>query len=88
LLLPAFCVTRRTGCLAASVALQVRARTRVSLVVSALLTALSNYLDAYLPFGHLILQALTFLISFSFITLLFGAIYKILPDSGLNGTTL
>jgi Virulence factor BrkB len=52
----------------------------VSLVVSALLTALSNYLDAYLPFGHLILQALTFLISFSFITLLFGAIYKILPD--------
>ena len=52
----------------------------VSLVVSALLTALSNYIDAYLPFGHLILQALTFLISFGFITLLFGAIYKILPD--------
>ena len=52
----------------------------VSLVVSALLTALSNYIDAYLPFGHLILQALTFLVSFGFITLLFGAIYKILPD--------
>jgi membrane protein len=52
----------------------------VSLVVSTLLTALSNYIDAYLPFGHLILQVLTFLISFSFITLLFGAIYKILPD--------
>jgi membrane protein len=52
----------------------------VSLVVSALLTALSNYINAYLPFGHLILQVLAFLISFSFITLLFGAIYKILPD--------
>jgi membrane protein len=52
----------------------------VSLVVSALLTALSDLIDAYLPFGHLILQALTFLISFGFITLLFGAIYKILPD--------
>jgi membrane protein len=52
----------------------------VSLVVSALLTALSNYVNAYLPFGHLILQVLTFLVSFGFITLLFGAIYKILPD--------
>ena len=52
----------------------------VSLVVSALLTALSDMIDAYLPFGHLILQALTFLISFGFITLLFGAVYKILPD--------
>jgi membrane protein len=52
----------------------------VSLVVSALLTGLSNYINAYLPFGHLILQVLAFLISFGFITLLFGAIYKILPD--------
>jgi membrane protein len=52
----------------------------VSLVVSALLTALSDLIDAYLPFEHLILQALTFLVSFGFITLLFGAIYKILPD--------
>jgi membrane protein len=52
----------------------------VSLVVSALLTALSGYIDAYLPFGHLILQLLTFLVSFGFIALLFGAIYKILPD--------
>jgi membrane protein len=52
----------------------------VSLVISALLTALSNYIDAYLPFSHLILQALNFLVSFGFITLLFGAISKILPD--------
>ena len=52
----------------------------VSLVVSALLTALSDYIEAYLPFGHLIFQTLTFLISFGFVTLLFAAIYKILPD--------
>jgi membrane protein len=56
----------------------------VSLVVSALLTALSDVINAYLPFGHLILQALTFLISFGFITLLFGAIYKILPDQRIE----
>jgi membrane protein len=52
----------------------------VSLVVSALLTFLSGVIDAYLPLGHLILQALTFLVSFGIVTLLFGAIYKILPD--------
>jgi membrane protein len=52
----------------------------VSLVISTLLTALSDYINAYLPSGHLILQTLTFLISFSLITLLFGAIYKVLPD--------
>jgi membrane protein len=52
----------------------------VSLVVSALLTALSDIINAYVPFGHLILKALTFLVSFGLITLLFGAIYRILPD--------
>jgi membrane protein len=52
----------------------------VSLVVSALLSALSGYINAYLPFGSLILQIIAFLISFCFITVLFGAIYKILPD--------
>jgi len=56
----------------------------VSLVVSAFLTALSDYIDAYLPFGHLILQALTFLISFGFVSLLFGAIYRILPDRNIE----
>jgi len=56
----------------------------VSLVVSALLTALSDYIEGYLPFGHLILQALTFLISFGFVSLLFAAIYKILPDRNIE----
>ena len=56
----------------------------VSLVISTLLSALSDYINAYLPSGHLILQTLTFLISFSLITLLFGAIYKILPDKRIE----
>ena len=42
----------------------------VSLVISTLLSALSDYINAYLPSGHLILQTLTFLISFGLITLL------------------
>jgi membrane protein len=56
----------------------------VSLVISTLLSALSDYINAYLPGGHLILQTLTFLISFSLITLLFGAIYKVLPDKRIE----
>ena len=52
----------------------------VSLVVSTLLSALSAYINAYLPFGYLILQTLAFLVSFGLISLLFGAIYKVLPD--------
>jgi membrane protein len=52
----------------------------VSLAISALLSALENYINAYLPFGHLILEILTFLLSFGLIALLFGAIYKVLPD--------
>ena len=56
----------------------------VSLVISAVLTALSNYINARLPSGHLILQALNFLTSFALITILFAAIYKILPDKHIE----
>jgi membrane protein len=56
----------------------------VSLVISTLLSALSDYINAYLPSGHIILQTLTFLVSFSLITLLFGAIYKVLPDKNIE----
>ena len=52
----------------------------VSLVISTLLSALGNYINAYMPFGNLILQTLTFLLSFGLIALLFGAIYKVVPD--------
>jgi membrane protein len=56
----------------------------VSLVISTLLSALSEYIDAYVPSGHLILQLITFVVSFSLIALLFGAIYKVLPDKELQ----
>ena len=52
----------------------------VSLVVSAVLTALSNYINGMVPEGHLILQTMNFLASFVLITILFAAIYKVVPD--------
>lgn len=56
----------------------------VSLVISTVLSALSSYINAYLPFGHLILQIITFAVSFALIALLFGAIYKVLPDKTIE----
>ncbi len=53
----------------------------VSLVVNAGLSAVHNYINSLFPGAHLLLQALTFLISFGMITLLFAAIYKALPDT-------
>jgi len=56
----------------------------VSLVINAGLAALGKYIDAYLPFAVFILQGLTFLISFVLISVLFAAIYKVLPDKRLE----
>ena len=55
-----------------------------SLVISAILTALSDYIDALLPSGHLVLLALNFITSFVLITILFAAIYKVLPDKPIE----
>lgn len=56
----------------------------VSLAISALLSALGNHIDAVLPFGALILHVLNFVISLTLISVLFGAIYKVLPDAELS----
>jgi membrane protein len=56
----------------------------VSLVISAGLTAFGNYLDAVLPMGKLILPAVNFVASLALISVLFGAIYKVLPDRSLQ----
>ena len=56
----------------------------VSLVISTVLSALSTYINAYLPFAHLVLQIITFVVSFALISLLFGAIYKVLPDKNIE----
>jgi membrane protein len=52
----------------------------VSLVVSTFLTAFGSRLNAALPFGKLILSSLNLVVSLGLITVLFAAIYKILPD--------
>ena len=55
----------------------------VSLLISTGLAALGDLVDAVLPFGQLILAALNFIISFGLISVLFAAIYKVLPDKRL-----
>ena len=52
----------------------------VTLVISAALAGMGNYLDAVLPIPAMVIQALNFLISFGVTTLLFTLIYKVLPD--------
>jgi membrane protein len=52
----------------------------VSLVVSTGLTAFGDYLDSLLPFGKVVLTVLNGLVSILLISLLFAAIYKVLPD--------
>jgi len=56
----------------------------VSLVISAGLTAFGNYLDTVLPMGKLFLPALNFVVSLVLFGVLFGAIYKVLPDRSLQ----
>jgi membrane protein len=52
----------------------------VSLVVSAGLTALGGYVNAVLPFGKIALTVLNGIVSFLLVSILFAAIYKVLPD--------
>ena len=56
----------------------------VSLVISALLSALAEVVNAVLPFGAEVLEALNFAISFALISVMFAAIYKALPDVNLS----
>ncbi len=56
----------------------------VSLVISTVLSGLSGHINAALRFGALILQVVNFVISFALISLLFAAIYKVLPDAPLS----
>jgi membrane protein len=53
----------------------------VSLIVSALLTALTNTFSGFLPEQIQLVQAGNFAVSFIVITFLFALIYKVLPDA-------
>lgn len=56
----------------------------VSLVASAAISALGEIINAYLPFGTIVLSAINGVVSFALIALLFAAIYKVLPDRALQ----
>ena len=56
----------------------------VSLVVSAGLTAFGDRLNTVLPFGELVVMVLNAVISFVLLSVLFAAIYKVLPDRALQ----
>lgn len=56
----------------------------VSLVISAGTAMLADIINAHLPFGRLILGAVNTGISFLLISVLFAAIYKVLPDRRLE----
>ena len=55
----------------------------VSLAATAAISILSDFITARLPLGALILQAINVLVSLALVTLLFAAIYKVLPDRTL-----
>jgi membrane protein len=53
----------------------------VSLVVSAGISALGNWIGGLLPFHELILQIINLVVSIGIITILFALIFKYLPDA-------
>jgi membrane protein len=56
----------------------------VSLAASAAISALGGVIDAHVPFGKLLLSVVNTVVSFALISLLFAAIYKVLPDRDLE----
>ncbi len=56
----------------------------VSLVASAAISALGTYMSSFISGMELLLQVVNFAVSFALVSLLFAAIYKILPDKALS----
>jgi membrane protein len=56
----------------------------VSLVVSAAISGLAEVINRNLPFGSWLLSFINTVVSVSLIALLFGAVYKVLPDRSLS----
>jgi len=55
-----------------------------SMVLTALINAASGYIDAHFPMGAALLNAVNFVVSFVLVTVMFAAIYKVLPDRSLT----
>ncbi|WP_378948157.1 YihY/virulence factor BrkB family protein [Mesorhizobium sp. ANAO-SY3R2] len=56
----------------------------VSLVASAAISAMSEIINVRLPFGTIILSTTNSVVSFALVSVMFAAIYKILPDRSLT----
>jgi membrane protein len=56
----------------------------VSLVLSAVVAALHDMLALYLPFAGLLVEVANFVLSLALLSLVIGAIYKILPDCDID----
>jgi membrane protein len=56
----------------------------VSLVITTILSALNGWVTGMLPGAEFLAQILNFAVSFGVVTLLFAAIYKILPDTPIE----
>ena len=56
----------------------------VSLVISTALNAASAWFNAVAPGFHVVLQVVNFLFSLLIVSVLFGAVYKVLPDKSLT----
>ncbi len=56
----------------------------VSLILSAVLSALRDYIGQYFSFLSNLVQITDFLFSFAFITILFALIFRILPDARIK----
>jgi membrane protein len=56
----------------------------VSLIISAVITALGTFFQGMLPFSSLILELINFVVSFGIITVLFAAMFKVLPDTKIR----
>ena len=56
----------------------------VSLVLSAGIAVVGNFLSGILPGGEILWQVVNFLLGFAVVALLFAAIYKVLPDAEIE----
>lgn len=56
----------------------------VSLVASAFLAAAGRYFESILPGSALVWQVLNFVVSFAFVALVFGLMFKFLPDARIS----
>lgn len=55
----------------------------VSLIASAAISAMGNLINAYMPFGTMIVSVTNTVVSFTLITGMFATIYKVFPDRRL-----